>query len=71
MDKGRVRDIPAMSESTSIGSNCVSDISTSAYRRAHARIRMFEPPVVECPHIIVIIPAFGRCRCGVDRSQPS
>ena len=31
-------------------------------------IRMHELPVVECPHIIVVIPACGRCRCGVDRS---
>ncbi len=36
MDKGRVRDISSMSESTSIGSYCVSDIRTSAYRRTRA-----------------------------------
>ncbi len=45
-----------------------SDTGTSAYRRTGPGIRMPELPVVECPHIIVVIPAFGRCRCGVDRS---
>src|SRR5208337_3087873 len=33
-----------------------------------ARTRMPEIPVVECPHIIVVIPAFGRYRCGVGHS---
>jgi len=32
---------------------------------------MRDLPVVECPHIIVVIPAHGRCRCGLDRSWPS
>jgi hypothetical protein len=41
--------------------------STPDYRRTSPGIRMRELPVVECPHIIVVIPAFGRCRCGVDR----
>ena len=25
-------------------------------------IRMRDPPVVECPHILLVIPALGRCR---------
>src|SRR5208282_5721123 len=32
------------------------------------RIRMRDLPVVECSHLVVVIPAFGRCQCGVDRS---
>ena len=40
----------------------------SHIRHPSAGIRMRELPVVECPHIIAVIPAFGRCRCGVDRS---
>ena len=37
-------------------------------RHPSVGIRMREFPVVEWPHIIAAIPAFGRCRCRVDRS---
>ncbi len=33
-----------------------------SYRRTSAGIRMRELPVVECRHIVLVIPAFGRCR---------
>ena len=58
---------PPCAESPSIASYRLSDIRTGAYRRTSAGIRMRELPVLEYPHIIVVIPVFGRCRCGVDR----